>query len=317
MGVREEANLQRSDLAGADLRGAALGNTDLRGALLEEADLQGTALRFAELRGAAFDNADLRGADLWGANLEDATLVGADLREVILKESNLQGADLSGVNLQGATLGKADLRRANFTDALLQGVVLSTCKIDHVRWSGAWLDRTRMRQDQLGKAIGEELARQYERAWQGYLALERNFNALGDSDGASWAYRRKRRMRKQSSLSQAIQAFAARDARTAVVSLVRYLVEQFVEWLCDYGESVPRVLGSLLVLHLVFMSIYGLGGCVVRIRETPTGIERAPTHSLVDLATFSLLALSTSGSPAVGLARNQASPQWSDAASPH
>ena len=71
--------------------------------------------------------------------------------------------------------------------------------------------------------------------------------------------------------------------------------------MCDYGESVPRVLGSLLVVFAAFTLLYGVTGSVVREVPTPDGVVRVPTRDPVDLVTFSLLAMSTSGSPAVGL----------------
>ena len=91
------------------------------------------------------------------------------------------------------------------------------------------------------------------------------------------------------------------DAAMTDSSLTQYTSDQLVEWLCDYGESIPRVLGSLLALYCLFTLMYGLTGSVVRITETPFGPVKVPTWNILDLATFSLLAISTSGSPTVDL----------------
>ena len=91
----------------------------------------------------------------------------------------------------------ANLRDAVLRDARLQEVGLSQCEIAHIFLGGAKLDDTQLRLKQLDGAIGEELAGDFERAAQGYLALERNFEGLGDHDAASWAYRRRRRMQKR------------------------------------------------------------------------------------------------------------------------
>lgn len=297
----EEADLGGADLAGADLREAALGNADLQGALLEEANLRGAALRFADFRGAALENADLRGADLWGANLEGAVLTGVDLRGAVIKETNLRKADLTGANLEGLTVGKADLQDAILKDAMLSRAVLSTCTLTHIHLGGAWMEKTRLRRDQLGEAIGEERVGEFAEAAQGYLALERNFIGLGDPDTASWAYRRRRRMQKRESMRRMRAALAENRWRDALAALARFASDQLVEWICDYGESIPRVLASLILLNLAFSVLYGLTGSVVRVRATPAGAVRVPTHNPMDLATFSLLAMSTSGSPAVGL----------------
>jgi len=78
--------------------------TNLRGANLRGANLRGADLYGANLRGA-----DLRGADLYGANLRGADLRGANLRGADLRGANLRGADLYGANLRGAKYGDDEL----------------------------------------------------------------------------------------------------------------------------------------------------------------------------------------------------------------
>ena len=296
----EEAELQGADLAGADLRGAALGGARLVGAMLEDANLGGASLRFVDGTGTVFEKADLRGADLWGARLPEAVLAGADLRGAALAEADLRGADLSGADLRDATLGQADLRGArlrgadlrgavlaraqlggaDLRDARLQGLVLSDCDLTHVRLSGAEVEKAQFRQEQLGGALGEELAGEYEEARRGYLALERHFTALGDFDAVSWAYRKKRRMQKLGARDRALAARARGAWRGAAAGYAQYLGDQLAEWLSDYGESVPRVLGCMLGVYLLFFALYGLTGAVVRVESTPAGVSRLSiTHN--------------------------------------
>ncbi len=317
--VLEQVNFQGADLAGADLRGAALGKATLREALLEEADLREAGLRFADLSEAALESANLQRADLWGATLDRAVMTGADLRNAILGEGSLRDADLTGANLRNAELRKVDLRGANLRganlqgatltnsdltgailgEAELQGVDLSSCILTHIHLGGAWLDKTRLRQEQLGGALGEETDGDYDRAAKGYLALERNFVDLGDSDAAGWAYGKKRRMQKLAALQRARTALGARQWRHAAREYIRYATAQLVEWVCDYGESIPRVLTSIVVVYLVYLVLYGLTGSVLHVGATPAA--RYVTRNPVDLAIFSLFAITTSGSPTVGL----------------
>ncbi len=319
--VLESANLQEADLAGARLDGAALAAANLQGAMMEDATCAGATMRFAVLLGATLEGADLRTADLWGATLDNALLIGANLqgatlREASLVNANLTGAELHGAllnhaNLQGAILRGIDLRTSSMRDtnlrdatlreANLQGIDLTTCAVAHIQVSGAWLEKTRLDQDQLGGAIGEELARDYAAAGKGYLALEHNFAGIGDPDAVSWAYRKKRRMQK---LAAREQAHAARRERRWVSACSRYgkyATDQMVEWLCDYGESAGRVLACMLLVYLLFMGIYAVTGDVVHVTETATGLVRESTRKPLDLAVFSLLAMTTSGSPVVGL----------------
>jgi uncharacterized protein YjbI with pentapeptide repeats len=317
----EQTRLGGADLAGADLRGAALGEADLQESMLEDAKLQDAALRFANLRGAVLETADLRRADLWGAVLDGAVLTRADLRGATLEEANLQGADLTrvdlqgavlaqadlrraclrGVHLQGAVLGNANLERAVLTDTHLQGVDLSRCAIAHVHLNGAWLEKTRLRQEQLGGALGEELAGRYEEARLGYLALERNFVELGDPGAASWAYRRKRRMEKLRARELARAARSRRQWGAAARWYAKYAGDQAVEWLCDYGESISRVLLAMLAVYVLFTLIYGLTDGVVRTIDGPSGPVMVPTRNPVDWVIFSMSAMTTSAKQPVGL----------------
>jgi uncharacterized protein YjbI with pentapeptide repeats len=313
----EEVDLAGAELAGARLRGAILGNASLRGAMLEDADLRDAVLRFADLCEAVLEGARLQGADLWGARLERATLAGADLRGAGVAEGILRGADLTGADLRGAYLGRADLRGAVLRGANLEGaelaganlqgavlsegklrdVDLSSCDLAHIRLGGAWLDRTRLRQQQLGGAVEEEPAGEYDAASSGYLALERNFAALGDPDAARWAFGKKRRMQKLAARANARSAWVAGRWGEAAQWSAAYAGDQFFEWLSNYGESVPRVLVSMVLLYALFALLYGLTGSVVRVVDTPNGPDKVVTRNPVDLAMFSLSVMATAGPP--------------------
>ena len=252
------------------------------------------------------ERANLTGSDLQGVrfqevNLRRADLTGADFRGATFDDADLRFASLRGAELQGATLKRVDLRGAELRDARLAGVDLSGCDIRHVRVCDAWLEKTRMHRDQLGGVIGEELSEEYDLAALGYLALERNFAGLGDPDSAVWAYLRRRRMQKNWARRRAGAERAAGRWGAATGWYARFAGDQFTEWLCDYGESVPRVLASLAVVFLGFSLIYGLTGGVVRLIDSHGTLVRSVTRHPFDLATFSLMAMSTSGSPVIGL----------------
>jgi uncharacterized protein YjbI with pentapeptide repeats len=313
----EEAILAGADLAGTNLQGADLSGADLQGALLEDADLRKAVLRFAKGRGSVLEEARLQGADLWGADMEGADLSGADLQGANLEEANFQGTDLAGADLRGANLKRANLKGANLRGADLRGAALggtnlegavlreakvqeldlTDCTLTHVHTSGARLEKTRLDEEQLGGAIGEEMSGEYGLARKGYLALERNFNELGDHDAARWAYRRRRRMEKREAWQKARAAWAERRWGVAARCTLKYACDQLVEGVCDYGESVSRVLGTLVAVYGLFVLLYGLTGTVLRVEKGPTGDIKTPTYDLADLALFSLASMTTPGSP--------------------
>ena len=114
--LRNEADGERADLSGADLRGAYLRFADLRGAYLIFANLSGAYLGGADLRLANFSKANLSEANLRGACLRGACLRGAGLRGAGLRGAGLRGADLSRADLRFADLSGADLSRANLSE---------------------------------------------------------------------------------------------------------------------------------------------------------------------------------------------------------
>ena len=92
---------------------------------------------------------------------------------------------------------------------------------------------------------------------------------------ASWAYRKRRRMGKLSSLyAKALEFHKHRDWSNTLRSYARYATEQFVEWLCDYGESVPRVMASMMAVYVSFILLYKLTNSVVRVYQTSGGLIR-------------------------------------------
>ena len=296
------ANLQEARINGANLRDAnrqeaglwevEIGDADLRGA-----DLQGADLKFANLQGAILWNTNLQNADLGYTTLKEASLRRANLRKAVL-----WSADLGGADLRDTILGDADLRHAR-----LQGVDLSISVITGIYVSDAWLDKTKLRWEQLGGAIGEELVarqrgssvenrvRPYGEAKLGYMVLKQNFESFGDYNAASEAYRKERRMEKWETFLQARIAFRERRFRDVGERCRKVFFDELEELTCDYGESVKRVLTSLLVVYVLFTLIYGLTWSVMRVSDTPTALIKEPTRNLVDLARFSLGAMTTIG----------------------
>jgi uncharacterized protein YjbI with pentapeptide repeats len=299
-------NLEEANLQGADLRQANLLGANLHWANLPEARLWET-----NLRGAFLDGADLPGAELPDAKLQGATLRSANLQRAHLRGANLQGAVLEGGNLQGADLAWANLQGADLRSTRLEGVDFKFCTgLTHIRVAGAYLDRTRLRREQLGENIGEEReareskasainrAEFYTQAKHSYLALKQNFEDLGDYDAASWAYRKEREMERLEAGWRAVDAWwptprpwqSVADKpqrRKAVKYTIKWLTDT-VQWiLTDYGESVWRVLGAIGLVFLGFAALYGV---INGVRLVDSG---ALTHDPKDLALFSLGAMTT------------------------
>ena len=262
----EGAYMPRVCLQGADLQSAKLHSAFLEGANLTGANLNGTDLTNAYLRRAVLraiqpfpppiaeipviseillkPGPNMRGADLRNADLGAACLAYARMQEADLRNADLRAADLRHANLRGADLRYARLEGVDFRDVAEDGLL-------EARFYRARLDRTMLGRDQLGSAIGDELAREYRQARETYIALKQNFDDLGDYDGASWAYRKERRMEKLVARRDAYSAWTHRKWCAAIASGAKFVGDQFTEWLCDYGESIWRVLGWMVSLLFV------------------------------------------------------------------
>ncbi len=317
----EEANLRGADLIGGVLTEVDAGEADFGETLLEDVSLQAARLRFADFTGAIMDGADASGADLWGAKLlkveaqranfrgarldeaqlNDADLASADLTGASLRRANLSGARLRGTILRDAALDGANLDGADLSGAVLPHVALTSCTLRQVRFAGAWLERTRMHAHQLGGAVGEEVAGDFEAAREAYIVLEQNFRTLGSADDASWAFRRRRRMGKRLHAQQARAAFGKREAGAALRPGLQWLGEIVSEWVCDYGESVTRVLRAFLVVLVGFAAVYWLSGCLEPREAASTGAVPAARFQMIDYLLFSLDSMTTVGTSEVAL----------------
>lgn len=315
-----DARLHGANLTSANLQTAILEGANLQGAILNDADLHGADLSMAELEWATLDRANLQGAELWvafleraslrRANLEGATLEGADLERAHLGLANLQRGNLRGTNVQGAELGGADMRGADLRFADLRDVDLLDVAeggLRCVRFYRARLQRTALRREQLGSAIGDEQAQEYGEAREAYLSLKRNFEDWGDYEAANWSYVKERQMEKMMNHPRCARGYygtiedlpgdANRQSKRwwwfYFTHTLKWLGDWLAELVCGYGESFPRVLATLASVYLLFTLGYGITWSVMRVTVTPAGIVKTYTGNPVDWAIFSLGALTT------------------------
>jgi hypothetical protein len=167
----------------------------------------------------------------------------------------------------------------------------------------AFLDDTRLKREQLGREIGEELGGVYDLAREAYLALKNNFAEIGRYRDESWAYVKERQMGKMCSAPWRARKFYGKsqledsgESRLPawhprvlwfyLRHTLKWLSDWFVELLCGYGESIWRVLFWMLLVVLGFAAYYQVSHAVV------TSSQEAAT-SLWDHLIFSLGAFTT------------------------
>jgi uncharacterized protein YjbI with pentapeptide repeats len=236
----------------AKMKGISLRGARLQNAYMSDANLQGVNFFEAELQGADLVNTNLQDSRLVCAKLHKAHLRYADLRGASIGFSDLSEADLRDTNMQEADLEGTDLRMAQLNNAKLQGVDLSHTRCIHsISISGAWLDMTKLRPDQLEGGIGEELKKAYNDARLGYLILKQNFNGFGDYNSVIWAYCQERHMERKILLQAAKKAREESDLRKMIASYSSVTLDYIVEILCSYGEGFWKLIGWMLGLLIV------------------------------------------------------------------
>ena len=318
--ILEQAIFTGADCGGAMFNGSHAGEARFERAMLEDARFEGAALRYADFKLTLLDGAIFNRADLWGAHLDEAdadeaqfqkarldesslqkgNFSQADFADASLKKARLDGARLQSANFTGARLDGASLRGADLSRASLPRLNLASCDLAHVRLAGAWLENTRLSLDQLGGAVGEERDGDFDAARQAYIALEQNFRSLGDGEGESWAFRKGRSMGKAQKASRARALWDSGDYVACLRSGLDWASDSFVEWLCNYGESLWRVVRAFFTTMLVFAFLYGVTGSLTRAVES-AGKGRAITRDPFDMLVFSFTNMLSTSAPDIGL----------------
>lgn len=134
------ANLEMTNLKGASFYYACLRCANLQNADLEDARLNAAQLENVNLGGANLKNARFRGADLQRANLQGANLEGANFFEANFNGANLKGANLKGASLKGANLKEINRNGAIRTKSLFEGASFEGASFEGADLEGANLE---------------------------------------------------------------------------------------------------------------------------------------------------------------------------------
>ena len=279
----------------------------------EGINLRQANLLLADCEETNLARADLERAELWDGMFSRARLWEANLRKAILTSAALDEADLSGANLQEATLPWTDLRGANLRGARLEAVDLFSAEnLEGVHLCGAFLDRTKMRWEQLGGRVGEEIEGDFRLAREAYLGLKSNFNSLGRYDNASKAYVKERQMEKKTHwpLSYALECYGESELpkvfgkwsrrldllRFYLRHLRLFITDWIIELLCLYGESPLRVVAwAAAFAFLIFPLSYALFGGVGTTDGSPVTRSEYLRLSLASFATIELAGVQAQG----------------------
>ena len=99
-------------------------------------------------------------------------------------------------------------------------------------------------------------------------------------------------------------ALGQREVGAALRPGLLWLADVASEWVCDYGESVPRVPRAFLVVLVGFAVVYWLSGCLEPREAASETAASAARLRMVDHLLFSLDSMTTVGTSEVELKPN-------------
>lgn len=279
------ANMRNINLSNLNLDGIKFGDyergvgADLTGAYLYSTSICHATLCYVTLTGAKLRQADLTCTDLRGALCDRA-----DFREVDLKYVDFYRADLSDANLSRARLNGVNWYLVKLNQTLFQRVNLGK----KLLWEdNSQYDVYAARLQARGSPLDTSLPWRLVRAAEIYDAFYANWQSMAQLSDAGWAYTRARRLRKrlhlppyarwaygESELGDVHVTGQHHEGRAVSLPnthpkvlwfyarhLSQWLMDWAVEILCDYGESLWRVIFWMAaVLFLIGPALIGLAG---------------------------------------------------------
>lgn len=272
------SNNQPIDLSFCDLSGAGLSSSSrkmpsFKGALLGKyADIQSgckaintmfqrnnmehAKLIYGDYSKASFFACNLQQADMRYGRYDDAIMVNADLKGANLNSSSFDSTNFLGCNLQDADLylarfsGKTNLGRENF-----KGLIIQESEERYRKF----VERAILPESNL--PLDLHLKDRLEKGIDIYQHLRSHFKEMGQNDDARWAYLRQRRLIKQRRLKSFVKAFQKHEFKDAGQNFINWVSDQFIEWLCDYGESIWRVIIWLIIwMTAIGPLLFGFAG---------------------------------------------------------
>lgn len=137
-----QSNFNKSELVGANLKGADLWNSSFKKANLSGIILDSSDLSHSDFSGAKLIDASLSDANLYATNLQLADFTNADLSYSDLSRSNLKNAKFINTDFHDADLSGSDMRGVNFKLADLSSIDMSNSDLSNASLRGSDLSNS-------------------------------------------------------------------------------------------------------------------------------------------------------------------------------
>ena len=172
---------------------------------------------------------------------------------IFTSEAHFQGT----IFLKRASFYRSRLGRSLFTNTEMEGVSLAGADIREVIFNGAVFPKDNRLIEERNAVYPED----YTRAEGVYRAIKQNLQSTGDYEGAGRFFVREMECRRRQLLHNG--------------QWLKWLWFSTMKWLCNYGESPPRVFIAVLGTVITFGVLYALLGVW----------SEEGSHSLFDMPT--------------------------------
>ena len=147
MTVSAEAACSNSPSDGVDWSDCRKRNLILEGATLTNANLSGADLTSTDLRGSKLDGVNLEKATLLRTYMNGSTITGANFTKAVGYRTNFDGSDLSDTNLE-----KSEMQRADFSNVNLTNTNFSKAELGRANFGGAHIENVNFEFANLARA---------------------------------------------------------------------------------------------------------------------------------------------------------------------
>ena len=230
----------------------------------------------SQLEKSNLEKKDLSNSELTDLNLDNINLIHAKLNDSNLSRSSFKNASLYGIDLSGSNLFKANFDGANLSNSNLNncnllGVNFTNSKLKNVNWGTDFKVKNELDADKAIASGDYELAiKKYKESEDIYRTLKISMQSqtLGYETGEFF-----------------IREMTVRRKQFKKMSLKR-LGSKIIEITTGYGERLNNIFGTMIIVILVCMFLYGIEGVKY---SDPINGERIIGFFNQDIEKFGLL----------------------------
>lgn len=262
----DRATMRDVNVGGATFVRASFDDTDLSGTDLLDATFERSTFRRADLSKSDFSETELSHIVFEDADLTEAKFTSMDASGTDFSKARLSGTHFEGTDLSGSTFVDARSNGAHFTRANLEQTMFSQADLFDADFTGAALYGCRLASARVGRETAFDETCVYENPKKPPRGVERGDEPSDDTKAAS-VYRTLELVKQDNSLTRdsLLYLFKRKEARRREARDSGRRLHWFgfiSRHTIGHGTSFGRLLGSALMVIILYSLVYSVGGVV-------------------------------------------------------